>query len=52
MWNHSEDHSLKNGPGGAIPEYNVATSLKAKLAQKYINYGSNIHNAFYLISAD
>ena len=41
MWNHSEGHSGKNGPGGEIhrpyPGLNVAPSLLAKSAQLY-NY--------------
>ena len=41
MWNHSEGHSGKNGPGGGIhrpyPGFNVAPSLLAKSAQLY-NY--------------
>ena len=43
MWNHSEGHSGKNGPGGGIqrpyPGFNVAPSLLAKSAQLY-NYGN------------
>ena len=43
MWNHSEGHSGKNGPGGEIhrpyPGLNVAPSLLAKSAQLY-NYGN------------
>ena len=46
MWNHSEGHSGKNGPGGGIhrpyPGFNVAPSLLTKSAQLY-NYGRLLH---------